>query len=123
MKTTTNAKLTNASALGMVLAMAEVQANTELVAKLETMKAQFEKKANRSTDGVKKLTPTQIENQELAQVLKSMLTQEPQAQAELQKSIGVETSQKMTAIVKILGDEVVKTKVKGKTMVALAEQE
>ena len=37
-------KLTNVLALEMVLGMAEVQANTELVAKLETMKAQFEKK-------------------------------------------------------------------------------
>ena len=37
-------KLTNVLALEMVLGMAEVQANTDLVAKLETMKAQFEKK-------------------------------------------------------------------------------
>ena len=41
-------KLTNVLALEMVLGMAEVQANTELVAKLETMKAQFEKKNSKA---------------------------------------------------------------------------
>ena len=46
-------KLTNVLALEMVLAMAEVQANPELVEKLETMKASFEKKSNRAVNGEK----------------------------------------------------------------------
>ena len=110
-------KLTNVIALTMVLGMQEVQANQELVVKLETMKAQFEKKSN--SNGEKKLTATQVANQELSVQLLELITEEPQAQSELQKMVGIETSQKMTAVVKILGDKIVKSKEKGKTMLAL----
>ena len=114
-------KLTNVVALEMVLAMVEVQSNQELVSKLETMKAQFEKKANRSTDGVKKLTATQVENRVLADKLYEMLHDEPQLQSDLQKELEVETSQKMTAIVKIVMEtnNVVKDKLKGKVVLSL----
>ena len=99
-----NTKLTNVKALEMVLAMAEVQNNAELVEKLENMKAQFEKKNASRANGEKKPTKTQLENMELAEQLKELLTEEPQPQKELQVQIEVATSQKMTAIVKILVD-------------------
>ena len=41
-------KLTNVKALEMVLEMKEVQSNEALVEKLTTMKAQFEKRNNRT---------------------------------------------------------------------------
>ena len=116
-------KLTNVLALEMVLAMAEVQANSELVEKLETMKASFEKKSSRATNGEKKPTKAQIENMELAQQLKELLTTEPQAQKDLQAQLGIETSQKMTAIVKVLVNEgvAIKETVKRVSMVKLAD--
>ena len=55
-----NTKLTNVKALEMVLAMAEVQNNAELVEKLENMKAQFEKKNASRANGEKKPTKTLI---------------------------------------------------------------
>lgn len=115
-------KLTNVLALEMVLGMAEVQANPELVEKLETMKSSFEKKSNRSVNGEKKPTKTQLENIELAQQLKTLLTTEHQAQKDLQAQLGIETSQKMTAIVKVLVNEgvAVKESIKRVSMVKLA---
>ena len=115
-------KLTNVLALEMVLAMAEVQANPALVEKLETMKASFEKKSNRAVNGEKKPTKTQLENMELAEQLKELLTEEPQPQKELQVQIEVATSQKMTAIVKILVEQgvAVKETIKGVASVKLA---
>ena len=116
-------KLTNVLALEMVLAMAEVQANPELVEKLETMKASFEKKASRAVNGEKKPTKAQLENIELAQQLKELLTTDFQAQKDLQAQLGVETSQKMTAIVKVLVNEgvAIKETVKRVSMVKLAD--
>ena len=113
-----NAKLTNVKALEMVLAMAEVQNNAELVEKLENMKAQFEKKNASRANGEKKPTKTQLENMQL----KELLTEEPQAQKELQAQIEVATSQKMTAIVKILVEQgvAVKETIKGVASVKLA---
>lgn len=115
-------KLTNVTALEMVLAMVEVQANGELVEKLETMKASFEKKANRTVNGEKKLSKTQLENIELAEQLQALLTQEPQAQKELQAQLEVATSQKMTAIVKVLVENgtAIKETIKGVASVKLA---
>ena len=105
-----NTKLTNVKALEMVLGMAEVQNNVELVEKLENMKAQFEKKNASRANGEKKPTKTQLENMELAEQLKELLTEEPQAQKDLQAQIEVATSQKMTAIVKILVEQGVAVK-------------
>ena len=66
-------KLTNVLALEMVLAMEEVKSNQELVEKLTKMKEQFEKKNNSGT-GSKKLTKTQIENEEIkAQIQKFLV--------------------------------------------------
>ena len=65
-----NKKLTNVSALEMVLAMEEVKSNQELVEKLTKMKEQFEKKNNSST-GSKRLTKTQIENEEIKAQIRS----------------------------------------------------
>ena len=117
-----NTKLTNVKALEMVLAMAEVQNNTELVEKLENMKAQFEKKNASRANGEKKPTKTQLENMELAEQLKELLTEEPQPQKELQAQMEVATSQKMTAIVKILVEQgvAVKETIKGVASVKLA---
>ena len=100
-------KLTNVLALEMVLGMAEVQANTELVAKLETMKAQFEKK-NSSKSGEKKPTKTQIENEEIKAQILEVMTSEPKAIKELQaenKSLAEYTNQKLSALLKQLVGE------------------
>ena len=104
-------KLTNVLALEMVLGMAEVQANTELVAKLETMKAQFEKK-NSSKSGEKKPTKTQQET--------PMTIAQIQAEDIELKDL---TNQKMSALLKQLvdTDQVVKTKDKKATLFGLAE--
>ena len=117
-----NTKLTNVKALEMVLAMEEVQNNVELVEKLENMKAQFEKKNASRANGEKKPTKTQLENMELAEQLKELLTEEPQAQKDLQSQMEVATSQKMTAIVKILVEQgvAVKETIKGVASVKLA---
>lgn len=116
-------KLTNVLALEMVLGMVEVQANPELVEKLETMKASFEKKSSRAVNGEKKPTKAQLENMELAEQLKGLLTTEFQAQKDLQAQLGIETSQKMTAIIKVLIKEgvAVKETVKRVSMVKLAD--
>ena len=116
-------KLTNVLALEMVLEMKEVQANPELVEKLETMKASFEKKASRAVNGEKKPTKAQLENIELAQQLKELLTTDFQAQKDLQAQLGIETSQKMTAIVKVLVNEgvAIKETIKRVSMVKLAD--
>lgn len=117
-----NVKLTNVKALEMVLAMEEVKGNAELVEKLNTMKASFEKKNASRATGEKKPTKTQLENMELAEQLKELLTQEPQAQKELQATLNVATSQKMTAIVKILVEQnvAIKETIKGVASVKLA---
>ena len=120
-------KLTNVLALEMVLGMAEVQANTELVAKLETMKAQFEKK-NSNKSGEKKPTKTQQENEVLKGYIMEVLTlnKTPMTIAQIQAE-DVElkdlTNQKMSALLKQLvdTDQVVKTKDKKATLFGLAE--
>lgn len=120
-------KLTNVLALEMVLGMAEVQANTELVAKLETMKAQFEKK-NSSKSGEKKQTKTQQENEVLKGYIMEVLTlnKTPMTIAQIQaEDIELKdlTNQKMSALLKQLvdTDQVVKTKDKKATLFGLAE--
>ena len=120
-------KLTNVLALEMVLAMAEVQANTELVAKLETMKAQFEKKSS-SKSGEKKPTKTQQENEVLKGYIMEVLTskKEPMTIGQIQaEDIELKdlTNQKMSALLKQLvdADQVVKTKDKKATLFGLAE--
>ena len=120
-------KLTNVLALEMVLGMAEVQANTELVAKLETMKAQFEKK-NSNKSGEKKPTKTQQENEVLKGYIMEVLTlnKTPMTIAQIQaEDIELKdlTNQKMSALLKQLvdTDQVVKTKDKKATLFGLAE--
>lgn len=115
-------KLTNVLALEMVLGMAEVQANTELVEKLETMKNQFAKKNASRSNGEKKLTKTQLENIELAEKLLPLVSEELVPQKDLQAQLEIATSQKMTAVVKILIERgaVVKETVKGVAHVKLA---
>lgn len=77
-------KLTNVTALTMVLGMEEVKANSELVEKLEKMLAQFEKK-NGSGEN-KKPTKTQLENESLKAQLVEILSNynEPMSIKELQ---------------------------------------
>ena len=69
-------KLTNVLALEMVLGMAEVQANVELVEKLTKMKEQFEKKNKSSVgvDGKKVLTAEQKKNEGLKETILEVLT-------------------------------------------------
>ena len=102
-----NKKLTNVLALEMVLAMEEVKSNQELVEKLTKMKEQFEKKNNSST-GSKKLTKTQIENEEIKAQILEVMTSEPKAIKELQaenKSLAEYTNQKLSALLKQLVGE------------------
>ena len=102
-----NKKLTNVVALEMVLAMEEVKSNQELVEKLTKMKEQFEKKNNSST-GSKKLTKTQIENEEIKAQILEVMTSEPKAIKELQaenESLAEYTNQKLSALLKQLVGE------------------
>ena len=103
-----NKKLTNLVALEMVLAMEEVQANQELVAKLELMKAQFEKK-NKSgvrADGTKILTAEQKKNEGIKEQLIEVLArcEEPQQIKDLMKmeEFSEYSNQKLSALLKQL---------------------
>ena len=102
-----NKKLTNVLALEMVLTMEEVKSNQELVEKLTKMKEQFEKKNNSGT-GSKKLTKTQIENEEIKAQILEVMTSEPKAIKELQaenESLAEYTNQKLSALLKQLVGE------------------
>ena len=102
-----NKKLTNVLALEMVLAMEEVKSKQELVEKLTKMKEQFEKKNNSST-GSKKLTKTQIENEEIKAQILEVMTSEPKAIKELQaenENLAEYTNQKLSALLKQLVGE------------------
>ena len=102
-----NKKLTNVVALEMVLAMEEVKSNQELVEKLTKMKEQFEKKNNSGT-GSKKLTKTQIKNEEIKAQILEVMTSEPITIKELQTdlySLGEYTNQKLSALLKQLVGE------------------
>ena len=103
-----NKKLTNVVALAMVLAMEEVQANQELVAKLELMKAQFEKK-NKSgvrADGTKILTAEQKKNEIIKEQLIEVLArcEEPQQIKDLMRmeEFSEYSNQKLSALLKQL---------------------
>ena len=103
-----NKKLTNVVALEMVLAMKEVQANQELVAKLELMKAQFEKK-NKSgvrADGTKILTAEQKKNEGIKEQLIEVLArcEEPQQIKDLMRmeEFSGYSNQKLSALLKQL---------------------
>ena len=103
-----NKKLTNVIALEMVLAMKEVQANQELVAKLELMKAQFEKK-NKSgvrADGTKILTAEQKKNEGIKEQLIEVLArcEEPQQIKDLMRmeEFSQYSNQKLSALLKQL---------------------
>ena len=103
-----NKKLTNVVALEVVLAMKEVQANQELVAKLELMKAQFEKK-NKSgvrADGTKILTAEQKKNEGIKEQLIEVLArcEEPQQIKDLMRmeEFSEYSNQKLSALLKQL---------------------
>ena len=103
-----NKKLTNVVALEMVLSMEEVQANQELVAKLELMKAQFEKK-NKSgvrADGTKILTAEQKKNEGIKEQLIEVLArcEEPQQIKDLMRmeEFSGYSNQKLSALLKQL---------------------
>ena len=121
-------KLTNVVALEMVLEMKEVQSNEALVEKLTAMKAQFEKKNNRTATGDKKPTKTQQENEVLKGYIMEVLTlnKTPMTIAQIQaEDIELKdlTNQKMSALLKQLvnANQVVKTKDKKATLFGLAE--
>ena len=101
-----NKKLKKVVDLKMVLEMEEVKSNQELVEKLTKMKEQFEKKNNSGTG--KKLTKTQIENEEIKAQILEVLTSEPKAIKELQaenESLAEYTNQKLSALLKQLVGE------------------
>ena len=99
-------KLTNVLALEMVLGMAEVQANVELVEKLTKMKEQFEKKNKSSVgaDGKKVLTAEQKKNEGLKETILEVLTryEEPTQIKELiaeNEELASYTGQKISALI------------------------
>ena len=99
-------KLTNVLALEMVLGMAEVQANVELVEKLTKMKEQFEKKNKSSVgaDGKKILTAEQKKNEALKETILEILTryEEPKQVKELiaeNEELASYTGQKISALI------------------------
>ena len=102
-----------------------VETETGVEQLIEEMKSGqgFELISYTSTYKEKKPTKAQLENIELAQQLKELLTTDFQAQKDLQAQLGIETSQKMTAIVKVLVNEgvAVKETVKRVSMVKLAD--
>ena len=98
-------KLTNVLALEMVLGMAEVQANVELVEKLTKMKEQFEKKNKSSVgaDGKKVLTAEQKKNEILKETILEVLTryEEPKQVKDLiseNEELANYTGQKISAL-------------------------
>ena len=98
-------KLTNVLALEMVLGMAEVQANVELVEKLTKMKEQFEKKNKSSVgaDGKKILTAEQKKNEILKETILEILTryEEPKQVKDLiseNEELANYTGQKISAL-------------------------
>ena len=64
-------KMTYANAIEMVLAMDSVKANTELVDKLEALKASLAKKA--TSKGERKATPQQVENGKIKEAILGIL--------------------------------------------------
>ena len=99
-------KLTNVLALEMVLGMAEVQANVELVEKLTKMKEQFEKKNKSSVgaDGKKVLTAEQKKNEGLKETILEILTryEEPKQVKDLiaeNEELASYTGQKISALI------------------------
>ena len=98
-------KLTNVLALEMVLGMAEVQANVELVEKLTKMKEQFEKKNKSSVgaDGKKVLTVEQRKNEVLKETILEVLAryEEPKQVKDLiseNEELASYTGQKISAL-------------------------
>ena len=100
-------KLTNVSALEMVLGMESVIQNVELFDKLTQMKNQFEKKNSGST--LRKPTKTQQENEVLVEMIFQYLTEvkEPKTITELTNEIqeleGL-SNQKVSSLLKKLVD-------------------
>ena len=99
-------KLTNVLALEMVLGMAEVQANVELVEKLTKMKEQFEKKNKSSVgaDGKKVLTVEQKKNEILKETILEILAryEEPKQVKDLiseNEELTEYTGQKISALI------------------------
>ena len=103
-----NKKLTNVVALEMVLDREEVQANEELVDKLELMKSKYEKK-NKSgvrADGTKILTAEQKKNEIIKEQLIEVLArcEEPQQIKDLMRmeEFSEYSNQKLSALLKQL---------------------
>ena len=118
-------KLTNVSAMEMVLGLEEVKANAELFDKLTKIKEQFEKK--NSTKGDKKPTKTQLENLKLMEIVLDCLGDgEKRTISEIQQlstELAEFSNQKMSSLLKKLVDtqKVVKTVEKKKTFFQIAE--
>ena len=99
-------KLTNVSAMELVLGMEEVKANAELFDKLTKIKEQFEKKNSKT--GERKPTKTQIENLKLMEEIEIILSDgEQKTITEIQKcstNLAEFSGQKMTSLLKKLVD-------------------
>ena len=100
-------KLTNVSALEMVLGMENVISNKELFDKLTQMKNQFEKK--NSSQGLRKPTKNQQENEVLVETIFQFLAEvkEPQTISDMTNQIQElegKSNQKVSSLLKKLVD-------------------
>lgn len=115
----TNKKMTNVKALTYALENCELP--TEVAEKFEAMKASYEKRAARKTEGP---TKAQIARAELAE--KVFAQMEPQHEytnaeiASLVPELEGATPQKVSPLMKLLGERVLTSKVKGKAIYTIA---
>lgn len=94
-------KITNVKALAYVLENCELTA--EVKAKLEKMKAQFEKK----NSAEKKPTATQVENEGIKNIILETLGEKSMTISEIQKAnaeLGERSNQKISALLKQMID-------------------
>lgn len=103
-------KMTNKLALEFVLGLEEVQANTEVMEKLQKMLAQVEKKnSSVGADGTKVLSATQKQNENLKMVILEELgkSESPLQIKELLTKDGLSqySNQKLSALIRQLVSE------------------
>jgi hypothetical protein len=96
----------------------------DAVAFLDERIAITEKK-NANGNGERKPTKTQLENEGIKEEIISVMSTEPVTIAEIGKAIGIDSNQKISALLTqlIKAHRVVRSEVKGKAHFALAPQE
>ena len=112
-------KMTNVKALAYALENCELPA--EVAEKFEAMKASYEKRASRKPNGP---TKAQIARAELAEKVFSLMEQGVEYGnaeiASLVPELEGATPQKVSPLMKLLGERIVTSKVKGKAIYKIA---